>query len=244
MSILFSISLSGLIILFASIIRGTTGFGLALVALPLLVNFLPVKEVVVLLAIVNFLFSVIHIVRERGMARIRYIVFTGIFSMAGVFIGFILLRSIPDKWISVVAGLAIIMAVIAMISGFSIKVRNISLSYSIASFIGGILAGSITIGGPFVALVLTGTNTEKEKFRSAMSYFFLFSYGFAIVLYTLDSMVDKETLIHASASLPFLIAGLLIGERVSKKVDQRLFKLFIFSLLLIMGFLMIYRNLK
>lgn len=243
MTLFISLLLSGFIILFSSFIRGTTGFGLALTAFPLLSLFLPAKEVVVIVAMVNLLFSIAHIFREKSNINIRTIATIGFFSLLGVFIGFMLLRNVNEKMVRIFTGSVILLSGIAFMKGLSIKIPKISTAYGVASFFGGILAGSITIGGPVVALILAGANVPRERFRSSMSLFFLFSFTFAVTFYWIDNMINREILIHTAAVIPFLIAGLLLGEYFSRHINQKIFRLIVLYLLLIMGSLMIIRSL-
>ena len=242
MSLIETILLSGAIIFFASIIRGVTGFGLALFALPLMTLYMPVKEVIITLAIVNFIFSITHILRERNHLEKKEVFLISIFSLPGVLAGFILHKSFPEQWLVIFAGIVIISFGIAMLRGFSLKMKNTNYAISIASLIGGILAGSITIGGPIVALALAGTTIPKNRFRHAMSIFFLFSYGFAVILYLSSGMLNQSIIIIAGSSMPLLIAGLVVGVRISKGINQKSFRQLILFLLLVMGVLMIIRS--
>lgn len=242
MSLLTSILISGTIILFSSFIRGTAGFGLALIAVPLLSLIQPMREVIVLVAIVNLLFSIIHIFRERATVSMRNTVITGICSLAGVFIGFMLLRNINEQVIRIFTGSIIILSGLALLRWVRLKISNQSVAYSIATFAGGILAGSITIGGPVVALILTGTGIPRDKFRSSMSLFFLFSFSFAVLLYWSDNMINADTIVHTAAAIPFLVTGLLLGESMAKHINQRAFRVIVLTLLLVMGSVMIYKS--
>jgi len=242
MPLLWSLIISGIIIMFSSFIRGTTGFGLALTALPLLSMILQVRDAVVLVAIVNLTFSIVHIFRERSSFRVIDVVIIGCFSLAGVFIGFVLLKSINEDTLRLFTGSVIILSGIAMIKGLKIRIKSISSAYGTASFLGGILAGSITIGGPVVAIILTGTGIPRDKFRSIMSLFFLFSFSFSVTFYLAGNLVDKVTSLHALASLPFLVSGLLLGEFMSKRINPKTFRLIVLYLLLVMGTIMILKS--
>jgi len=242
MPLLWSLIISGIIIMFSSFIRGTTGFGLALTALPLLSMILQVRDAVVLVAIVNLTFSIVHIFRERSSFRVIDVVIIGCFSLAGVFIGFVLLKSINEDALRLFTGSVIILSGIAMIKGLKIRIKSISSAYGTASFLGGILAGSITIGGPVVAIILTGTGIPRDKFRSIMSLFFLFSFSFSVTFYLAGHLIDKVTSLHALASLPFLVSGLLLGEFMSKRINPKTFRLIVLYLLLVMGTIMILKS--
>jgi uncharacterized membrane protein YfcA len=55
-------------------------------------------------------------------------------------------------------------------------------------------------------------------------------------------MVDKVTSLHALAVLPFLVSGLLLGEAAAKHINQKLFRLMVLYLLLVMGSVMILKS--
>jgi uncharacterized membrane protein YfcA len=84
-------------------------------------------------------------------------------------------------------------------------------------------------------LILTGSNTGKERFRQLMSIFFLFSYGFAVFLYSINNLISKEILVNSAASLPLLFAGLATGEIISRKINQKYFRLVVLLMLIVMG---------
>ena len=55
------------IIFIASIVRGFTGFGLALVAVPLIQFIMPVSDTAVFIAMINLIFSILYYRRSRGI---------------------------------------------------------------------------------------------------------------------------------------------------------------------------------
>ena len=58
-----------LIIFIASIVRGFTGFGLALVAVPFIQFFMPVSDTAVLIAMVNVIFSVLYFRKSKELVK-------------------------------------------------------------------------------------------------------------------------------------------------------------------------------
>ena len=76
-----------LIIFVASVVRGFTGFGLALVAVPLIQFIIPVTDTAVFIAIINLIFSLLYYRRSRELVREqplgRMALFTGIGVAAG-----------------------------------------------------------------------------------------------------------------------------------------------------------------
>ncbi|MEZ4999504.1 MAG: sulfite exporter TauE/SafE family protein [Bacteroidales bacterium] len=243
MTLLTSLLVAGVIVLVSSFVRGITGFGLALTAFPFLVLFIPPKEVVVLLAIINLCFSIIYILRGKRSYRTKDVLNVSIFCIAGVLVGFFLLKFIPDNGLKLLTGSVIVLSGISLLLGVKLRISNLTVAYSVSSLLGGILAGSTTIGGPVVALILTGSDLPRDRFRNSMSLFFLFSYGSAVIMYLADSMINSDTLVYAASSIPFLVTGLILGEFLSKKINQKYFRILVLVLLLVMGSRMIITSL-
>jgi len=113
-----------LIIFTASIVRGFTGFGLALVAVPLIQFIIPVSDTAVFIAIINAIFSVIYFRRSResvkGQPLGRMAIWTGV----GVAAGTLILKFVNPAYIQLVWGVLIIFIVIALARGFSFGIRS------------------------------------------------------------------------------------------------------------------------
>lgn len=54
-----------LVVLIASLVKGITGFGFALVSLPILVAWFPVKELIPVLTICNLLASIVIVLQKK-----------------------------------------------------------------------------------------------------------------------------------------------------------------------------------
>ena len=67
------------VIIMSSIIRGLTGFGLAMISMPLVSFFLPYRETVVLVVVINLAFSIVHLLRSRGLIKSKYFILIFIF---------------------------------------------------------------------------------------------------------------------------------------------------------------------
>src|SRR5665647_3262244 len=58
-----------LIIFIASIVRGFTGFGLALVAVPMIVFIMPVTDTAVFISIINVIFSLLYYRKSKEIVK-------------------------------------------------------------------------------------------------------------------------------------------------------------------------------
>jgi len=235
--------LSGIIILFSSIIRGVTGFGLAITSLPFLLMILPLKEVVVLIAFVNLAFSIVHLTRERGSIRRRDFLLMTIFSMIGVALGVLILRVSDEEVLKIICGILIVLYGILVFNGISFRFRQSAASYTLSGLIGGVLAGSIAIGGLPAALILSSSGLSKDKFRYSMSIFFLVTYLFSASAYGLTGMINLNLLLLVAISLPFMFIGLTAGSKLAKRIPEKKFGRLVLLLIIIMGIVIVVETL-
>ncbi len=233
-----------LIIFTASIVRGFTGFGLALVAVPLIQFIMPVSDTAVFIAIINAIFSVIYFRRSResvrGQPLGRMAVWTGI----GVAAGTLILKFINPAYIQFGWGLLIILIVFALARGFSFGIRSDKSAMTLSGLLGGVLAGATGITGPPVAIILSSMKTPREKFNALISLFILFAVSYALLFYLAAGLVKTDTFLLAVCSVPALIAGLYTGDRLVARISQTTFTRVVYIVLIMMGLITIFKGAK
>lgn len=237
-----NIILLSIIIFTASIVRGFTGFGLALVAVPLIQFIMPVADTAVFIAIINAIFSVIYFRRSResvrGLPLGRMAVWTGI----GVAAGTLFLKFINPGYIQLVWGVLIILIVIALVRGFSFGIRSDHSAMTLSGLFGGVLAGATGITGPPVAIILSSMKTPREKFNAIISLFILFAVSYALLFYLVAGLVKTDTFLLAICSVPALIAGLYTGDRLVARISQQTFTRVVYIVLVLMGLITLYKG--
>jgi len=237
-------ALLAIIILFASFVRGTAGFGLAMTAMPLLNLFLSYIDTVILAVYLNLIFSIVHLIRSRGSIEKQNLLLTILFGIIGVTIGVIILKNIDHNLLKTIAGIIIIMFGFSILLGFKIRIKNKSFAFSTAALTGGILAGSASVGGPAAAIILGGTNMRQDRFRYAMSVFFLITYLYSAIMYGATGLISLNNIKMIIFSLPFMAAGLVIGDKVAGKLNRKIFKIMVLVLLIITGSIITIQGLK
>lgn len=233
-----------LIIFTASIVRGFTGFGLALVAVPLIQFIIPVSDTAVFIAIINAIFSVIYFRRSResvkGQPLGRMAIWTGI----GVAAGALILKFVNPAYIQLVWGLLIILIVFALARGFSFGIQSDKSAMTLSGLFGGVLAGATGITGPPVAIILSSMKTPREKFNAVISLFILFAVSYALLFYLAAGLVKTDTFLLAMSSVPALAAGLYTGDRLVARISQQTFIRVVYIVLVIMGLITIFKGAK
>lgn len=233
-----------LIIFIASVVRGFTGFGLALVAVPLIQFIIPVSDTAVFIAMINMIFSVLYYRRSReivkGQPLGRMALWTGI----GVGAGTLVLKYINPAYIQLVWGVLIILIVIALARGVNFRISSDASAMTLSGLFGGLLSGATGITGPPVAIILSALKTPREKFNAIISVFILFAVSYALVFYLISGLINRETALLALCSVPALLAGLRTGDILVSKISQKTFTNIIYVVLVIMGIITLFKGAK
>jgi len=233
-----------LIIFIASLVRGFTGFGLALVAVPLIQFFLPVSDTAVFIALVNICFSLLYFRRSKRFIKGQPIGIMALWTGAGVAAGTVILKFVNPAYIQLVWGVLILLIVVALIRGMNFGIRSERSAFRLSGMLGGILAGATGITGPPVAIILSSIKTPKEKFGAVLSLFILFAVSFAFVFYYAAGLIHVRTLLLALTTIPAMLAGLYIGGRLVSRINQKTFTAVIYVVLVIMGIITLYKGTK
>ncbi len=233
-----------LIIFVASVVRGFTGFGLALVAVPLIQFIIPVTDTAVFIAIINLIFSLLYYRRSRELVREQPLGRMALFTGIGVAAGTLVLKYLNPAYIQLGWGLLIIIIVLALARGFSFRISSDASAMTLSGLLGGLLAGATGITGPPVAVILSSMKTPKEKFNAVISVFILFAVSYALLFYLVSGLIRPETAMLALCSVPALIAGLRTGDILVSRISQKTFTNVIYIVLIIMGIVTLYRGAK
>ena len=119
---------------------------------------------------------------------------------------------------------------------------NMLLKYTgyVFLFAGGIIHGAFAAGGPLVVLYSAGKMPEKAQFRATMCLLWTALNTVLMIQYMLEKKLNLETGRNLLFLIPFLVAGIIMGEAIHKKVNEAFFKKIVFASLLVVGVVMVF----
>ena len=226
-----------LAVLAGGLIKGTIGFGMPMVALPLIAFIIPATTAMILLCAPILLTNFLQMKIKEGISSYRFLPMI-ICLIIGLIIGARLILEINLNTITQIIAVSIIFAALVNCIGFKIENMNKSKERIITSIIGfgsGILGGLSTFYGPPMLAYLVAADLPKEKFvRTVSTMYFIGSfplygsliyYGFATKL---DLMMSLFLIIPAFISQQ-------IGAKIRNKINQKQFRICILVTLIILG---------
>ncbi|MBN1112364.1 MAG: sulfite exporter TauE/SafE family protein [Bacteroidales bacterium] len=214
-----------LVVVIASLVKGITGFGFALVALPPLMIWYSPKEIIPVLLLCNLFASVLIILqkKERQLINRQFkwlIIFGALFTIVGV----IFLKYLPEHLLIVIVSIFLIILTVLSILGVQYPIKITNRSYKIAGAFLGFLTGSISISGPPMALFLYSAKVDKQQFREIFSWFSIVTSIVALAGYVVLGILTIESLKMSLLFLPILFIGSFIGKKLNNLIPLIVFK--------------------
>jgi uncharacterized protein len=229
-----------LIIFLGVFVQSSIGFGLALVTMPLLVSTLGIQTAAPLVALVAFLAETAILTRYRkafSFADVKHVI---VGAVVGIPIGVLAIRSLYSKIVTTLLGVIVIAyALYALLAPSLPTLEGIGWSY-IFGFCAGILGGAYNTGGPPAVIYGDCRQWPPDEFKSNLQGFFLVTGLVVIVSHLLSGNMTSGVLQNLLFALPGLIAGLLCGFYLSKRINPRLFHKLVLAALIVLGLKLIF----
>lgn len=222
------------IIFVAYVIKGLSGFGSGLVAIPLLAFFLPLPFIVPVLALVSYTGTVYQSVTYRRDVVWRDLWPLLPFSLAGITIALWLLVNADVTVLTFTLGVFIFCY--AAYSLLPHDVKSGSRWWAVvAGSSAGLIGALFGTGGPFYVLYLKMRQVTKQQFRATITMIFLVDGGIRIFGYFYSDLFTTKMVVLALVLLPVLVLAMYVGQHLHIKINDRRFNQVVSILLLVSG---------
>jgi len=228
-----------------SIVFGATGFGAALVAIPLATHLVPLKFALALFALADIANSFsVGLEKPRNAARGEYLRLVPMI-LAGTVAGVTLLVNLPRSAGMLLLGAFVIAyAVYALFPHESQRVISQGWAW-IAGFAGGVTSSLFGAGGPPYVIYLSHRGLSKEAFRATLGLVTMTSISVRVIAFFLTGLLlDPHVWLAAALAVPAALAGVAVGRRIFLKVSRELLMRLIAALLLASGGSLVFRALQ
>jgi uncharacterized protein len=236
--------IGGLAIIAGAAVQGALGFGIALVAVPVLVLTMPPTLVTPMMIILGLLNNLVVLAATWRDVRARLLVPLAAAGLLGLPIGVMLLKYLDAAPFKIGVGVLTMLLAVAMYTGWNVRVRNERAGLLVIGGIGGVLHSAAFISGPPVVLYLTNLGADKAAFRANAIAFFTVMNVFSIVLFSLYGLMTRQVVqLAAWYTLP-LLAGSLGGVWLATHINQQLFTRAVLVLVGLLGLTLVLTNLS
>ncbi|MDR1269453.1 MAG: sulfite exporter TauE/SafE family protein [Planctomycetaceae bacterium] len=246
------IFLVGIIVFGTHALEGITGFGCTVLALPFIAMLLGIKVAVPVLAVLAWILAgYIVLVSWKNIVWKEYL-FIVVYVGIGLPIGMLLFDYLPEN---ILKGLLSLFMIGIGIHGMkktinkndtnlspeSISVAEKNLLMRGVLFLGGIVHGAFVSGGPFVVLYASKALPNKSLFRVSLCLLWFTMNTIWILRFSLFDQQGWTPEIGwvLIITLPFLISGMLLGNRLHHYVSDYYFRLIVYGMIIISGMILV-----
>lgn len=237
-----TLAAAGAILLLAYFIRGISGFGSGLIAVPLLAHFIPLQFVVPFILVLDFTASIAlsgHTRKHVQWVEVKPLV---PFTIIGVILGVVLLIQLPKG--PLLTGLGIFVIIFGLRNILNLHGEKlISRWWAIPTGLtGGMVGALFGTGGPPYVIYLSHRLRDKAEIRATFSGLFLIDGGLRIISFLVAGLLLQNHMFAALlGALPVMALGLYLGHKVHVGLtNQQILKL-IGLLLLISGMSLLWK---
>lgn len=215
----------------AAFVQGVTGFGSALVAMPLLTLVLGVRAAAALVALLSLAINLALLLPARRALPWRRVAPLLAGGLAGVPLGVLLLAGVDPRLAEGLLGSVLLASSAGLLLFRGVRLgpgRGAALA---AGALAGVLGGAFNANGPVVTLYAAARGWEKGETHAALQLTFLVSGLWVAALHGAAGITGRPVLVAAAVALPFLAAGSLAGWAVHRRLgEDRYRRLLLFAL--------------
>lgn len=195
--------------------QGSFGFGLGLIAAPVLAltdeRFVPGP-----LLIVALVLTVLVAAREWRLFYWHEVKWAVAGRVPGSVLGTLAVVVLPERWLIVLFAVLVLIGVLLSAAGWHLQLSPVTLSS--AGVASGFMGSITSIGGPPMAL-LYQRHTGSEL-RAALSVFFLFGTALSVTLLAAAGEIRGDDVGRAGILVPAMLVGYVASRFVSQWLDR------------------------
>jgi uncharacterized membrane protein YfcA len=246
--------LYGIVVLLTQIVEAITGFGSTVIAMPFVIAI--TGSVIVArtpTTLHTWLYSGWVVATDFKKIIWKQYFTIILFVLAGLPIGMMASRHLPDTLLKIV--LAVFMVGVSINGIMRDRQRTDAYEASrfgqlfgwkmavfcVLLFLGGIIHGAFSSGGPLLIIYATIVIKEKRSFRSTMCAIWFTLNSIILIEWLIRGVFRMEGIIELCLiTLPFLLIGAFVGTLVHNRISARNFTRLVYVILLLSGCFMGY----
>jgi uncharacterized protein len=219
----------------AAFLQSLSGFGFALVVMPLLTLVLGVQTAAPVVAMAGLTLYTINLVRYRRAIDVGEVLRLATASVVGVLLGLWVLGNVDEAIVERLLGLILIgYAAYSWLHPAVARPLSRQWVYP-AGFLAGCLGGAYNTPGPPLVVYGSLRQWPKDEFRAVLQGLFFVNAAVVVVSHLIAHHVSVQVLRFYLYAVPSLVLGILVGSRVDRQVDRNRFRALVTAMIVILG---------
>jgi uncharacterized membrane protein YfcA len=227
----------------AAFMQVLSGFGFALLSMPIMTLAVPVQQAVVISTLLGCLSTSWQAWHLRANAIRPLVKRLSLAAFAGMPLGLFILNVVSDKTLKLTLGIAVLVATALLMAHINLKHAGPALDVGVG-FVSGVLNTSLSTNGPPLVFGLQARHLEADEFRATISMVFAFSNIVGIALFAIDGKFTTDGVKAALIALPAWFVGQALAWPIRRHVQGERFRTLVLSMLTIAGISTIYFALR
>lgn len=222
------------IVLFAALVQSISGFGFALMAVPLMVMVIDLRAAVVVSALVGTLstsWQTWQLRQHRDHVLTRRFILS---SCLGAPIGLAAFIWVSQDVLKLVLGVSVLFGVVVLSRGLDMRSTHHSFDWLMGGLSGVLLMATSTNGPPLV-FTLQARRINPETFRATLNTVFAVTGMISVVLFAASGKVSTEIAKLSAVAVPIMGAGVYIGTLLRRFIAPDGFRVLVLLLLAFSG---------
>ena len=196
----------------AALLRGFTGFGFGLAAVPLVSLALPPAKVVPFVVVLQVIVGVGGLRQAARSCDWRAVGGLSPGMVLGIPIGVAALTAFGANPVRLAIGGVILVSVLLLWRGVRLPQRPSRLLTAAIGLVAGVMNGLASMGGPPIVVYLMALSHRAATVRASSIVYFMLAALVSFVVMAWRGLIDTEILLWSLASVPVLIAGTYLGN--------------------------------
>ena len=215
----------------SSFAQSVTGFGFALLGVPLLALVTDPVTAVVTVTLLSAVLTAGAAHTHRRVVQWRVTRTMVVTSLLGLPIGLALVRWVDMRWLNVLIGCVVVL--------FAVGARRLSLGgprgTAVAGVASGALLASTGMSGPPIVLALHDRGLGPRSYRATLQAIFCVQDAFALFGFLAVGVLTTTAGLYAAVGAPSMLAGWWLGQRLVDRIDEGVFRRCVVGMLVASG---------
>ena len=224
-----------LIVFGAIFVQSVSGFGLALVSMPLLAMVIDLQVATPLVALISLVAEIIILTHYREALDLRAVARFALASVVGVPFGVLLLAQVDQAIVLPLLGIVVLgYAIYALLGPRLPELRSVHWAHGLG-FIAGVLGGAYNMPGPAVVIYANCKGWSPAQFKSNLQGFFTLNSVLILGAHAISGHITPEVQRDFLFTLPAIVLGALLGFALDRRLNPVVFKRVVQVLLIGIG---------
>ncbi len=231
-----------LIIFCGAFTQGLTGFGSALVSLPVLVMYMDIHTAVSLCVLNGLLITSFLSLQLKSHLDWHKIGPLLAGCLPGIVAGALFLKNTSKPIFLLLLGAMLISYSLYRLL-FNPRIRELGKSWAVvAGFFTGAISAAFSAGGPPAIIYTTLTGWSKNEIKATLSIFFFMGGIFTVLAHLLSGIATWEAFMAFGYCLPLVLAGVWSGSVLYKRFKTEGYIRLVLIALLLLGVIMLHSS--